>query len=168
MKSATIRIRLFDLSAVLALCLLWAVVLNAQESRGRVQGVVTDTTDAAVSGASVRLQSVDTGVTTVRQTDNYGHYLFDLVSPGAYKLVAETPGFSRFEQDNLQVQNRADITINMKLQLGAVAETIKVSDTPVLSSSIPAAWTSPSTTGWSAICPSWLVIPSPSRCSIRP
>src|SRR5258705_4047451 len=112
MKAATIRIRLFLLLTA------GAVVLSAQEYRGRVQGVVTDGTDAAISGAVVRLQSVDTGVTTVRQTDNYGHYLFDLVSPGVYKLLAETPGFSRFEQENLLVQNRGDITLNVKLQLG--------------------------------------------------
>src|SRR6185436_15619809 len=130
MKTATISIRLFHVSAVLALSAIWAVILNAQESRGRVQGVVTDATDASVSGAVIRLQSVDTGITTVRQTDNYGHYLFDLVSPGVYKLLAETPGFSRFEQENLLVQTRGDVTVNVKLQLGSVAETVKVSDSP--------------------------------------
>ena len=131
MKAATIRLRLFDVSAVLALSTIWAIGSNAQEYRGRVQGVVTDATDAAVSGASVRLQNVDTGVTTIKPTDNYGHYLFDLVVPGAYTLVTETPGFSRFEQDNILVQNRGDITVNVKLQVGTVNETVKVLDTPV-------------------------------------
>ena len=131
MKAATIRHRLFDVSAVLALSTIWAVVSSAQEYRGRVQGVVTDVTDAAVSGASVRLQNVDTGVATMKPTDNYGHYLFDLVVPGTYKLVTETPGFSRFEQENILVQNRGDITVNVKLQVGAVNETVKVLESPV-------------------------------------
>ena len=131
MKAATIRHRLFDVSAVLALSTIWAVVSSAQEYRGRVQGVVTDATDAAVSGASVRLQNVDTGVTTIKPTDNYGHYLFDLVAPGAYTLVTETPGFSRFEQENILVQNRGDITVNVKLQVGTVNETVKVLESPV-------------------------------------
>ena len=86
MKAAMLRIRWFDVCAVLAVSTFWAVGSNAQEYRGRVQGVVTDATDAAVSGASVRLQNVDTGVTTIKPTDNYGHYLFDLVAPGAYTL----------------------------------------------------------------------------------
>ena len=105
--------------------------LMAQEYRGRVQGMATDATDAAVSGAVVRLQNIDSGVAVVRLTDNYGHYLFDLVQPGTYKLVAEMQGFSRFEQENILVQNRGDITVNVKLQLGTVAETVKVTDTPV-------------------------------------
>src|SRR5260221_5612366 len=119
MKSATIAV------------LILSAVSSAQEYRGRVQGVVTDATDAAVSGAAVRLQSVDTGVATIKPTDNYGHYLFDLVVPGTYRLVTETPGFSRFEQENILVQNRGDITVNVKLQVGAVNETVKVLDTPV-------------------------------------
>ena len=108
METLTLSRRLFGVC--LFLC---GAVCVAQEYRGRVQGVVTDVTDAAVSGVVVRLQSIETGVATLRQTDTYGRYLFDLVSPGAYKLVAEAAGFSRLEQDNLEVQNRADITVNM-------------------------------------------------------
>ena len=168
MKSATIRIRLFDLSAVLALCLLWAVVLNAQESRGRVQGVVTDTTDAAVSGASVRLQSVDTGVSTVRQTDNYGHYLFDLVSPGAYKLFAETPGFSRFEQDNLQVPESRRHHNKHEVAAGRRRRDDKVSDAPPAVQFNTSGMDLTIDNGLVSNLPVVAVIRSPSRCSIRP
>jgi hypothetical protein len=104
---------------------------NAQEYRGRVQGIVTDTSDAVVSGAAVRLQNVESGVAAVRLTKSYGHYLFDLVVPGTYKLVVEMQGFRRYEQDNILVQNRADITVNVKMLLGAVSEIVKVTDTPV-------------------------------------
>src|ERR1051325_8156397 len=118
------------LSAV-AVALAGATALNAQEYRGRVQGMITDATDAAVSGAIVRLQNVETGVATARVADAYGHYLFDMVVPGTYKLFAEMQGFSRFEQENILVQNRGDVTVNVRLQLGAAAETVKVTDTPV-------------------------------------
>ena len=64
-------------------------------------------------------------------TDAYGHYLFDLVEPGAYTLTAEMQGFARFLQENILVQNRGDVTVNVKLQLGALAETVKVTDAPV-------------------------------------
>src|SRR5260370_23804541 len=97
MKTATIRL--------LVLNTIVAVVSSAQEYRGRVQGVVTDATDAAVSGAAVRLQNVDTGIATVKPTDNYGHYLFDLVVPGAYKLIAEAAGFNRYELEYLLEQD---------------------------------------------------------------
>ena len=105
-------------------------IASAQEYRGRVQGVVTDSSDAAVAGAVIRLRNVGTGVATVRQSDSYGHYLFDLVLPGTYALLAEMQGFSRFEQENILVQNRGDVTVNVKMQLGAVAETVKVTEAP--------------------------------------
>ncbi|MGH9658065.1 MAG: carboxypeptidase-like regulatory domain-containing protein, partial [Bryobacteraceae bacterium] len=98
---------------------------------GRVQGVVTDSTEAVVARASVRLRNVNTGVEVVRQTDAYGRYLLDFVEPGAYTLVVEMPGFSKFLQEKILVQNRGDVTVNAKLQLGVVAETVKVTEAPV-------------------------------------
>jgi len=104
---------------------------SGQEYRGRVQGLVSDTTDAVAAGAAVQLRNVNTGVQVVRQTDPYGRYLFDLVEPGTYALTIEMQGFSRFLQENLLVQNRGDVTVNAKLQVGALAETIKVTEAPV-------------------------------------
>ena len=57
--------------------------------------------------------------------------MFDLVEPGTYTLAAELAGFSRFLQENILVQNRGDVTVSVKLQLGAVAETVKVTEAPV-------------------------------------
>jgi hypothetical protein len=113
------------------LSLLLAATAGAQDYRARVQGVVSDSTDAVIAGGIVRLRNIATGVEVVRTTDSYGHYLFDLVEPGNYTLTAEMPGFARFLQENILVQNRGDITVNAKLQLGAVAETVKVTEAPV-------------------------------------
>jgi hypothetical protein len=116
---------------ILILGAILAVVSSAQEYRGRVQGVVTDTSDAVVAGAAIRLRNVNTGIEARKETDGYGHYLFDLVEPGSYALSAEMQGFSRFDQENILVQNRGDVTVNVRLQLGAVAETVKVTEAPV-------------------------------------
>ena len=61
--------------------------LSAQEYRGRVQGTVTDATRATIAGANVTLANVNTGVSSVRQSDERGHYLFDLVLPGSYTVT---------------------------------------------------------------------------------
>ena len=50
----------------------FAIGLSAQEYRGRVQGSVTDGTQAAVSGATVTLGNVETGVASTRQTGEQG------------------------------------------------------------------------------------------------
>ncbi len=126
------RFRLDGRATALALLLtFFATSASSQEYRGRIQGVVTDSTDSVISGASAVLTNVETGIAVHRQTDSYGRYVFDLVEPGTYSLTAEMQGFSRFLQENISVRNRADITVNVKLQLGTVAETVKVTESPV-------------------------------------
>jgi hypothetical protein len=102
-----------------------------QEYRGRLQGVVSDASDAIIAGAAVTLTNINTGVAAVRLSDARGRYLFDLVEPGTYTLTAEHSGFRRFVQENILVQNRGDVTVNVQLQLGAVAETVRVTEAPV-------------------------------------
>jgi len=114
----------------LILILLTGQDSGAQEYRGRVQGVVTDASKAPVPGATVTLKNVHAGIQTVRETDTRGHYMFDLVEPGLYTLTVELQGFSRFEQRNILVENRGDITVNAALQIGTIEETVVVSDSP--------------------------------------
>ena len=112
--------------ALLPLLTLFAVALPAQEYRGRVQGSVTDTTQAAVVGASVTLSNVNTGVASNRQTDERGRYLFDLVLPGTYTVTIELRGFNKFVQGNVVLQSRSDVTVDATLQAGDVLETVTV------------------------------------------
>jgi len=121
----------FSLAACLSLALLVAVPASAQEYRGRVQGLVTDSTDALVVGATVVLRNTGTGVQTGSTTDAAGTYLFDLIEPGTYTVTVELKGFNRFVQENILVENRGDITVNAALRVGDVADTVTVSESPV-------------------------------------
>ena len=102
--------------------------LHAQEYRGRVQGTVTDSTKAVVVDAAVTLTNVNTGVSSARKTDERGHYLFDLVQPGTYRLTVELQGFNKFIQENIILQSRADVTVDASLQAGDVRQTVTVSE----------------------------------------
>jgi hypothetical protein len=115
----------------LALVLLIAARAGAQEYRARVQGTVSDPSEAVVLGATVTLHNTNTGVSVVRTTDTTGHYLFDLVEPGTYTVAVEMKGFKRFVQENILVENRGDITVNTVLQVGGTADTVTVSESPV-------------------------------------
>ncbi len=118
--------------AVLAVFLtFFRLSLPAQELRGSVQGLVTDATGSVVVGAQVTLRNVNTGVQVTRLTAETGSYLFDLVSPGSYTLTVEMPGFRTFVQQNILVQTRSDVTVNARLELGQVTETINVVESPV-------------------------------------
>ncbi|HEU0138116.1 MAG TPA: carboxypeptidase-like regulatory domain-containing protein, partial [Bryobacteraceae bacterium] len=100
----------------------------AQEYRGRVQGTVTDPSQASVAGASVTLRNVNTGVETSRQTEANGAYLFDFVQPGSYSITVQAAGFQRFVQENINVLTRGDVTVNATLSVGGVTETVTVTE----------------------------------------
>ncbi|MFN7939038.1 MAG: carboxypeptidase-like regulatory domain-containing protein, partial [Bryobacteraceae bacterium] len=105
-----------------------AILLPAQEYRGRIQGSVTDTTEAAVAGATVTLHNVETGVNSTRQTNDQGRYLFDLVLPGTYSVTVQLQGFQRFVQEKILLLSRGDITVDATLRPGDVREAVTVSD----------------------------------------
>src|ERR671910_700912 len=78
----------------------------AQSYRSKVSGIVTDQSGAVVVGATVTLLNVNTGTKTVRKSSETGLFLFDLIDPGSYSVTIEAAGFTRFIQENIQVQTR--------------------------------------------------------------
>ena len=128
MKFARVGI---EMAALLCLLLLFGSPSAAQSYRGRVQGVVTDESQAVIAGATVTLLNVGTGVSVVRQSGENGQYLFDLVDPGTYTVSVELSGFSKFVQENILVQTRGDVTVNALLKTGSVQESVTVSEAPV-------------------------------------
>ncbi|MCW5982897.1 MAG: TonB-dependent receptor [Bryobacteraceae bacterium] len=96
-----------------------------------MQGIVTDATQAVVVGAAVTLHNNNTGVQTRQDTSTSGQYLFDLVLPGTYSVQVDMDGFKRFVQQNVLVQARGDVTVNVALEVGTAAESITVESSPV-------------------------------------
>ena len=105
--------------AVLAIAaVLLATPAQAQELRGRVQGVVTDVSGAVIPAASVTLHNINTNASAVQETDEVGRYFFGSVLPGTYQIRIELDGFRTYLQENILVQTRADITVNAAMEVG--------------------------------------------------
>ncbi|MFN0101939.1 MAG: carboxypeptidase regulatory-like domain-containing protein [Bryobacteraceae bacterium] len=115
----------------LAISLFVATVCSAQDYRARVQGLVTDASQASVAGAKITLRNINTGVESTRESSATGSYIFDFVEPGTYTISAEMAGFSKAGKDNLLVQTRADVTADFTLKPGAVVESVDVTSTSV-------------------------------------
>jgi Carboxypeptidase regulatory-like domain len=105
--------------------------LQAQDSRAQVQGLVTDSSKGVVVGATVSLLNINTNVRTTKVTNETGFYRFDFVEPGSYTLAVESPGFSRFTQENFPIQARGDVTVDAVLTAGSVQETVTVEGNPL-------------------------------------
>ncbi len=69
-----------------AFLLLLAVPAMAQRTTATLRGVVSDPTDAVVSGAKVTIKNEDTGLTRTGQTNASGIYTFQDLPVGSYRL----------------------------------------------------------------------------------
>ncbi|HEX9425538.1 MAG TPA: TonB-dependent receptor [Pyrinomonadaceae bacterium] len=120
----------FGISVIVLLFVMVSSVA-AQDYRGKVQGSVTDESGAAIPGAQVVLRNIQTTVEVTRRSNGEGHYIFDFVEPGEYIVVVELTGFKKAVQENVIVRNRADITVDLKLSVGGVQETVTVESPPI-------------------------------------
>jgi hypothetical protein len=117
--------------AVVAFLLVVVCSVGAQDYRGKVQGTVTDENGGAIPGANVLLRNVKTGVESTRASDSNGHYVFDFVEPGEYTVVIEQAGFKKAVQENVNVRVRSDLTVDLRLAVGGVQETVTVESPPI-------------------------------------
>jgi Carboxypeptidase regulatory-like domain/TonB dependent receptor len=108
-----------------------ALPAHAQDYRGRLQGVVTDSTQGTMPGVIVTLTNDATGVAVERVTDAQGRYLFDFVEPGAYSVSASLTGFKKASQQNIRMQQQGNVTVDLVLAVGSLEEVVNVTIPPV-------------------------------------
>ena len=115
--------------AILALALVTAAAsASAQDIRARLQGLVSDPSGGVLPGATVVLTNDGTGVAATRTTNADGRYLFDFVESGTYSVSAELAGFKTTVQKGVRVQQRGDVTVDLKLEVGGIEETVTVTE----------------------------------------
>lgn len=118
------------LAAAVSLSLLTVCSVSAQTYRAHIRGLVTDQSGAVLPGATVTLSNKNTGVTTTKQSDSAGLYVFDYVDPGTYTVTIEAPGFGKFVQENVVVQSGGDVTVNATMNPGTLQQSVTVSGEP--------------------------------------
>jgi hypothetical protein len=93
---------------------------------GRLSGMVTDPTGAAVAGANVHLMDENNGVIAQTTTESNGQYNFSGVSAGNYRVEVERQGFQKNVVASLNVAP-GENQFNTQLRLGSSTETATVS-----------------------------------------
>ena len=96
------------------------------QNLGEITGVVTDASNAVVSGATVTITSPTTGFTRQAVTNNTGNYDFPGMQPGVYNVKTEAPGFSSETRTNVELQVQQVARIDFQLKVGAVSESVEV------------------------------------------
>jgi len=120
------------LAGTLALIVGSTINLRAQTFQGGVRGMVSDPGGAAIPTVKVTLVNEDTSEQRATLSSEAGEYAFTAVDPATYTVRAEAPSFKRFERKGVVVTTQGFPTVDIKLQVGDVSETINVSEDTAL------------------------------------
>ena len=113
---------------VCAVALLLAVqpLVLAQVTAGRIVGVVTDPSGAAVPGATVTVTQVETAASIVLTTDNAGSYNATALKIGTYTISVEKQGFQRVVQSDINLGIGQVVRADVVLKVGVATQTVNV------------------------------------------
>ena len=90
-----------------------------------ILGTVTDQTGALIPGAEVLATNVNTGIETLRVTNETGSYNIPSVQAGTYTVSASLPGFQTQTQ-GITLSQGIQVRLNFDLAVGAVGTVVEV------------------------------------------
>ena len=99
----------------------------------QLSGTVQDENGATVPGAKVTIANPNTSFARDITTGDNGLYTFTLIPPGTYQLRVEKTGFNTFLQTNITLAVGQQSTLDPRLHVGDVQQTVEVTATaPIL------------------------------------
>ena len=113
---------------------IFAAVVSFAQSTGTATmvGAVTDSSDAVVAGAKVTAVNTGSGFVFSSVTTAEGTWYIPNLNPGTYELKIEASGFKSYVQDGIILRTAEQPRIDVKLELGSVSESVRVTGTPAL------------------------------------
>jgi phosphotransferase system IIA component len=117
---------------LVGMCFLRPEIARSQASSATFYGNVIDPTSAAVPEANVTLVEQSTQATITKTTSASGDFAFTFVPVGVYTLKIDAKGFKSYVSTGLSLTAGQQIRQALKLELGAVTETVNVDAAPPL------------------------------------
>ncbi|MEN3339245.1 MAG: hypothetical protein V7647_2921 [Acidobacteriota bacterium] len=120
----------FRITVSLLVALLAVIATNAataQERFGGLSGVLTDSSQAPVPGATVTATNKQTGASRVVVSGADGAYRIPDLEPGRYSVTVELPGFQKVQADDVLVLLGRTADFGATLKVGGVSEVVTVS-----------------------------------------
>jgi outer membrane receptor protein involved in Fe transport len=98
----------------------------AQTFRGTILGSVTDSSGAAVPGATVTVKNADTGLVRTVTTSDDGGYAAPELPIGTYSVSVEKAGFKLGVVTGIKVEVSSERRADVTLQPGQLAQSVEV------------------------------------------
>ncbi|MGA9978053.1 MAG: carboxypeptidase regulatory-like domain-containing protein [Candidatus Sulfotelmatobacter sp.] len=110
----------------LCAALLLMSALAIAQSTSLLNGSVTDSSGAAVTGAQITLSNPATGLQRTTQSNGTGLYQFLDVPPGTYRLDVSATGFAPYSVANVTLLVKLPSTVRIQLHVGGVTQSVTV------------------------------------------
>jgi len=118
---------------LLVVSLLITSHLEGQAVSGSVTGEITDSSGAALRGASIDVVNLATGVHYQTKTNDAGYFNVLNLIAGTYSVDVSAPGFRPVMRSDVQVDIGAVVRLDFRLEVGSVQERINVTgEAPLL------------------------------------
>jgi hypothetical protein len=98
----------------------------AQVNTASLTGLVTDSSGAAMAGATVEVKNRATNVAYTVTTDSSGYYTFVTLPVGAYDISVAAPQFKKALRENVTFEVGQKVRLDFTLEVGAVTDTVTV------------------------------------------
>ena len=117
----------------IAVCLfVLSLALSAQEFRASINGEVTDPSGAPIAGANVVVTNLERRTPVEAVTNSAGLFFVQFLIPGNYSVKVEKTGFKTYVQENISLVASDKVSLPIKLDIGALAESVTVHGEPPL------------------------------------
>jgi hypothetical protein len=124
------RVRITVCAFVAMLAVMVTSTATAQERFGGIAGIVTDSSQAPVPGATITATNKQTGATRTVVSGPDGAYRVPDLEPGRYTVTIELSGFQKVQADDVLVLLGRMADVPAALKVGGVSEVVTVtSDT---------------------------------------
>src|SRR5215813_4229372 len=114
-----------------------AAPVVAQFDRGTLSGTIKDEQGAVMPGVTVTARNTQTQQVVTTVTDGTGFYTFPNLLPGKYDILAELQGFKTIRRENVQLDATANLTLDLAMPTGTIAEEVLVTaSSPLLQTDV--------------------------------
>jgi len=105
---------------------------GAQAVKGGLLGNVVDQGGLPLPGVVVTITETNTNISYTAVTNESGYYVFSNLKDGTYRVAGELTGFKRTVREGVDVPVNATLRVDLKLEVGAIEESVTVIGTSPL------------------------------------
>src|SRR5881394_1363570 len=125
-NSASQKVSVTRIAALLLLMVCGSVAIHGQTIFGRISGTVKDSNGSAVPSATVTITNAATNLVRTVTTDEDGFYTATNLPVGTYTILVVRDGFKKAQQAGVVLAADARLTQDMTLEVGQLTETVQI------------------------------------------